>query len=89
MTTTELSNYAQQLCGNSNYVSLDERPDLIDTVINHPDYSHISQRSPWSLNIYFYCEGSPSGVACFACIDVLKKDEVLGKIDALTKALHC
>jgi hypothetical protein len=88
MKLKELSALAHQLCGNSNYVSLDERPDLIDTVINHPDYSHMSQRSPWTLNIYFYCEGSPSGVSCFACIDVAKKNEILGKIDAITKALH-
>lgn len=88
MNSKELTTFCESLCGNY-WISLDARPDLIDTVINHPDFSHVTQRYPHSLSLYFYCEGSPTGVSLVASIDVSQKENLLKRIDPITAALHC
>jgi hypothetical protein len=70
MTSKQLSDLSLSLCGNSNYVSLSDNPGLIEGVMNHEDFSHVSQRDRYSLCIYFHCDGSPSGCSLFASIDV-------------------
>lgn len=83
MNGTELIKYAQSLCGNS-WVSLDDRPDLIKTVMEHEDFSHVSHRNRYSVSIYFCCDGSPSGVSVFASIDVKSANSLVGFSDKFT-----
>lgn len=88
MNSNQLSALSLELCGNSNYVSLNDRPDLIKSVMNHEDFSHVSHRDRLSLSIYFHCEGSPSGCSLFAAIDAkdAKKLEVSKNWNALDTA---
>jgi hypothetical protein len=89
MKHSELSQLSADLCGNSNYVSLNDRPDLIQTVMDSEHFSHVSQRDRFSLCIYYHCEGSPSGCQLFASIDIenAKKLEVSKNWSATDTAL--
>lgn len=47
-------------------------PEAVELVVTHPDYSHNTIRQSWEANnIYFHCEGSPTGVT--HCITFDKK----------------
>lgn len=90
MNGTELIKYAESLCG-KDWVSLDQHPDLIEAVMKHEDFSHVSHRNRYSLSIYYCCDGSPSGVSLFASIDIKDIKKLVGhneRFDAIEAALY-
>lgn len=91
MTSKEISVIiANKMLGtNYTYMSCDERPELLSFLLTHAEYSHISQRSRYSISVYWHCEGSPTGVSNVGAFDPKRLKEacqILG--DPIAEALY-